>query len=91
MSLKYTPATLKKFDELYDEMKYTIRYEKGNFHSGYCVLQDKKVAVINKFLTLEGRINALIDILPTVEFDITTLSTEARLFYELVMANPVDK
>lgn len=91
MSLKYTPATLKKFDELFDEMKYTIRYEKGNFHSGYCVLQDKKVAVINKFLTLEGRINALIDILPTVEFDATTLSTEARLFYEMVMANPVDK
>jgi hypothetical protein len=91
MSLKYTPATLKKFDELYDEMKYTIRYEKGNFHSGYCVLQDKKVAVINKFLTLEGRINALIDILPTVVFDVTTLSTEARLFYEMIIANPVDK
>jgi hypothetical protein len=91
MSLKYTPATLKKFDELYDEMKYTIRYEKGNFHSGYCVLQDKKVAVINKFLTLEGRINALIDILPTVVFDVTTLSTESRLFYEMVIANPVDK
>jgi hypothetical protein len=91
MSLKYTPATLKKFDELYDEMKYTIRYEKGNFHSGYCVLQDKKVAVINKFLTLEGRINALIDILPSVEFDVTTLSTEARLFYEMILANPIDK
>jgi hypothetical protein len=91
MSLKYTPATLKKFDELYDEMKYTIRYEKGNFHSGYCVLQDKKVAVINKFLTLEGRINALIDILPTVVFDVTTLSTEARLFYEMILANPIDK
>jgi hypothetical protein len=91
MSLKYTPATLKKFDELYDEMKYTIRYEKGNFHSGYCVLQDKKVAVINKFLTLEGRINALIDILPSVEFDVTTLSTEARLFYEMILANPIEK
>ena len=72
-------------------MKYTIRYEKGNFHSGYCVLQDKKVAVINKFLTLEGRINALIDILPSVEFDVTTLSTEARLFYEMILANPIDK
>lgn len=91
MSLKYTPATLKKFDELYDEMKYTIRYERGNFHSGYCVLQDKKVAVINKFLTLEGRINALIDILPTVVFDVTTLSTESRLFYEMILANPIDK
>lgn len=91
MSLKYTPTTLKKFDELFDEMKYTIRYEKGNFHSGYCLLQDKKVAVINKFLNLEGRINALIDILPTIEFDVTILSTESRMFYEMVMANPVQK
>ena len=53
--------------------------------------KDKKVAVINKFLTLEGRINALIDILPSVEFDVTTLSTEARLFYEMILANPIEK
>ena len=35
MSIKYTPATLKKFEELYDEMGYSIRFEKGNFNSGY--------------------------------------------------------
>jgi hypothetical protein len=91
MSIKYTPATLKKFEELYDEMGYNIRFEKGNFHSGYCILQDRRIAVINKFLTLEGRINALIDILPTVSMDIETLSGEMKQFYQMVMSAPVDK
>ena len=31
MSFKYTPNTLKKLEELFDEARYIIRYEKGNF------------------------------------------------------------
>jgi hypothetical protein len=88
MSIKYTPATLKKFEELYDEIGYSIRFEKGNFNSGYCILQAKKIVVINKFLPLEGRINALIDILGGIEFDCTQLNTDVRHFYEMAMASP---
>lgn len=91
MAIKYTPSTLKKFEELYEEIGFRIRYEKGNFQSGYCLIQDKRVAVINRFLTLEGRINALIDILPTLVVDIDRLSTEGRLFYEVAMAQPTDR
>jgi hypothetical protein len=91
MSLKYNATTLKKLEELYDEMSYSIRFEKGNFNSGYCILLDKRIVVINKFLTLEGRINALLDILPTIEFDVTTLPTEVRHFYEIAMAAPIEK
>jgi hypothetical protein len=46
------------------------------------------MAIVNKFLTLEGRINALIDILPSIEFDIERLSSEGRQFYDIVMAVP---
>ena len=88
MSIKYTPNTLKKFEELYDEIGYSIRFEKGNFNSGYCILQDKKIVVVNKFLTIEGRINALIDILPSIEFDCTALNTDVRQFYEVAIASP---
>ena len=91
MSFKYTPNTLKKLEGLYEEGRYIIRYEKGNFNSGYCILQDKRIAVINKFLTLEGRINALIDILPSLEFDPTQLNTDVRHFYEVAMASPTSK
>ncbi|HOZ51871.1 MAG TPA: hypothetical protein PLU17_08445 [Chitinophagaceae bacterium] len=91
MSIKYTPATLKKFEELYDEIGYSIRFEKGNFHSGYCILQDRRIAVINKFLPLEGRINALIDILPGIEVDQDKLNKETLHFYLTAMAIPVDR
>jgi hypothetical protein len=88
MSIKYTPSTLKKFEELYEEIGFRIRFEKGNFQSGYCLIQDRRIAVINKFLTLEGRINALIDILPSIEFDTERLSTDGKHFYEMAMALP---
>lgn len=91
MSIKYTQATLKKFEELYDELGYIIRFEKGNFHSGYCILQDKRIAVINKFLPLEGRINALIDILPNIEVEQDKLPKELLQFYLMVMAMPAEK
>lgn len=60
---KFTPAFLKKLEELLKEQGYDVRYEKGNFKSGFCVLEDKKVVVINKFSTLESRIQALTEII----------------------------
>jgi hypothetical protein len=49
------------------ENKYVVRYEKGSFQSGYCILEDKRVAVVNKFYDTEARINALIEIMHQVE------------------------
>lgn len=81
MSFKYTPNTLKKLEQLFEEAAYTIRYEKGSFTSGYCVLEERRVAVINRFLNIEGRINALIEILPMVTVDEASLSGEMLKFY----------
>ena len=61
--VKYTPAYLKKLEDLLKEGAYEVRYEKGNFKSGYCILEDKRVVVINKFSTLESRIQALMEII----------------------------
>lgn len=81
MNFKYTPNTLKKLEQLYEEAKFIIRYEKGNFNSGYCLLEDKRVAVINKFLSIEGRINALAEILPTITVNEEELSGEMLKWY----------
>lgn len=77
MSFKYTPTALKKIEQIYDEAKYLVRYEKGNFASGYCVLEHKKVVVVNKFLNVEGRINALLEILPSIKVDPAIFSGES--------------
>jgi hypothetical protein len=90
MSFKYTPQTLKKIESLYEELRYVVRYEKGNFNSGYCILEDRRIAVINKFLTVEGRINVLLEILPTLEVAMDTLSTEGKTFYQELLKTPIE-
>lgn len=82
MSFKYTANTLKKLEQLFEEARYIIRYEKGNFNSGYCILEDKRIAVVNKFLNVEGRINALIEILPSVSIREEELSGEMHKWYK---------
>lgn len=87
MSFKYTPATLRKMEELFDEAHYSIRYEKGNFNSGYCILEDRRVVVINRFLPTEGRINALMEILPGLPIDKSTLSENSLKWYQQILPN----
>ena len=82
MSFKYTPATLRKLEQLFEEARFTIRYEKGNFASGYCVLEDRRVVVINRFLPIEGRINALLEILPSVKISERDLSGDMIKWYQ---------
>ena len=83
--MKYTQATLNKIEKLVEELNYVIRYEKGTFQSGYCILEQKKVVVLNKFLTLEGRINALIELIPQFNIDPETLSPESQKVYQDIM------
>lgn len=83
--MKYTQTTLDKLETLLDEMEYVVRYERGTFQSGYCILEQKKVVVLNKFLQMEGRINTLIDIIPQLNVNPDFLTTESRKVYEDVL------
>lgn len=79
--LKYNVQTQKKLEDIFDEIGYTVRYEKGTFNSGYCVLESKKVVVINKFHTIDAKINSLIEILFSIDFEKSKLSkTSLELF-----------
>jgi hypothetical protein len=84
--MKYTQHTLDKLEELLAEVSYVISYERGTFQSGYCILEQKKVVVLNKFLQMEGRINALLDIIPKVAGDPENLSPEGRKTLEQIHA-----
>jgi len=69
-----------------------IRYEKGHFNSGYCILKDKKVIVVNKFFNTEAKINCLIDILQEIEIDLSLLDDDKleKLYLSLVVKNEVN-
>jgi len=76
--MKYTQSTLDKLEKIVEEAGYVIRYERGTFQSGYCILEQKKVVVLNKFLQTEGRINTLIDLIPQLDIQSGTLSEESK-------------
>ena len=80
--IKYTNQFLTKMEEMISESDYILRYEKGNFKSGYCVLKDQKIMIVNKFYTTEGKINALLEILRTVSLDTSRFSEKSQKLYE---------
>ena len=77
-TMKYTQSTLDKLEKIVGEAGYVIRYERGTFQSGYCILEQKKVVVLNKFLQTEGRINTLIDLIPQLDIQSGALSEESK-------------
>lgn len=79
--MKYTQSTLDKLEKIVEEAGYVIRYERGTFQSGYCILEQKKVVVLNKFLQTEGRINTLIDLIPQLDIRPDALSEESKKLY----------
>jgi len=84
--MKYTQNTLDKIEKVAEESGYVIRYERGNFQSGYCILQEKKVVVLNKFLQTEGRINTLVDLMPQLHIHVDSLTHESQKMYDEVMS-----
>jgi hypothetical protein len=83
--MKYTQTTLDKLGDILGESEYTIRYERGTFQSGYCILEQKRVVVLNKFLDMEGRINTLIELIPQLNIQFDKLTHDSQKLYDEVM------
>ena len=63
MSLSFTQHTLEKLEGILNVLGYAVRYEKGNFKTGACLLENSKLIIVNKFSNLESRINSLAELL----------------------------
>ncbi|HMO31764.1 MAG TPA: hypothetical protein PKE63_06915 [Lacibacter sp.] len=83
--MKFNQTTLDKLESILEESGYVVRYERGTFQSGYCILEQKKVVVLNKFLSTEGRINTVVDLVPQVQIHFDSLTAESQKLYEEVM------
>ena len=77
-SLRYNNHTLLRLEQLFKLAGYQVRSEKGYFNSGYCILENKNVVVVNKFYDTEARINCLLDILQQVSIDESILDEKNR-------------
>ncbi len=90
--INYTPSVLDKIEQLLKENFYTVRYEQGNFQTGWCLLENKKIIVINKFLTTQSRIQVLIDIVPQLQISEQNITSadSSRLYAQILNEfNPI--
>ena len=91
LAMKYNQHNLDKIERIAEECGYIIRYERGTFQSGYCILQAKKIIVVNKFFQAEGRINTLIELMPQLDINYDALTLESQKMYDEVMSSVAEK
>ncbi|TAG52218.1 MAG: hypothetical protein EAZ27_12535 [Cytophagales bacterium] len=84
MTIKYTIHFLAKMEDVFSESNYLLRYEKGNFKSGYCILKEQNVIIVNKYYPLEGKINCLVDILKTLPIDTSRFKEKSKELYHQI-------
>jgi hypothetical protein len=82
--MKLTQTTLNKLEDILGESAFVVRYERGNFQSGWCLLESKRIVVLNKFLNLEARINTLLELIPQLAIQFDKLTHDSQKLYEEV-------
>jgi hypothetical protein len=80
--LTITTHTLEKLETLLRTTGYRVRYEKGNFKTGACLLLSSKVVVINKFSGLESKILSIAELAQTLEMDFNLLDDKQKAFVQ---------
>ena len=80
--MKYTQSNLDKLEAIPEQAGYVLRYERGTFQSGYCIIEQKKVVVLNKFLDVEARVNTLSELIPQLNINFDQLTQSSQKLYE---------
>lgn len=81
-NLRPTAGNLKKLEQLLENLGYKIIYEKGNFQSGYCLVNERKMIVMNKFYKTDMRVNNLLKILAELQIKSEQLAEEQQAFFD---------
>ena len=82
--LTLTTHTLEKLEILLRTAGYRVRYEKGNFKTGACLLLNNKIIVINKFSNLESKIHAIVELIRELELDYQVLDDKQITFLQQI-------
>lgn len=75
----------KEFENLLSELKELavsvgakVRFERGDFKGGYCLVKESKVVVINKLSTTQRKVTTLVRALRELGIDEDTLSPKLK-------------
>lgn len=86
----------KEFEEIIDDLKAlanqlgaSVRFEKGDFKGGYCIVQDKKQIVINKIATTQKKAVILATALKELGVDNIYIAPKLReVIEEMIESEP---
>ncbi len=79
--MNYT-ALIQELEELTAQLGLNVRYEKGDFDGGYCVLKSQKLLVVNKRLADARRASSLAQAIAEVGIDTTFVKPALRQYIE---------
>ena len=82
--LTFTTHTLEKLEILLRTAGYRVRYEKGNFKTGACLLLNNRIIVVNKFSNLESKIQAIVELVRELELDYNLLDDKQITFLQQI-------
>lgn len=82
--ISLTQGSLDKLETLFSDLGYKLRYEKGSFRTGACVLQNARVVVVNKFSKVDMKVVSLLQILETMEVDESLIQEKLKAFYQQI-------
>lgn len=73
---------IEELEQIARQLNLQIRYEKGDFDGGYCVLKEKKILVVNKKITEPRKAVAMALALSEYGVDTIYLKPNIRTFIE---------
>lgn len=73
---------LNELKDIASEMGVKVRYERGDFKGGYCLLKESKVIVINKLSTTQRKVMILVSALREMGIDEESLSPKIKTIIE---------
>ena len=69
-------------EEIARQLSVQLRYEKGDFEGGYCIIKNQKVVVINKRLPDGRKASALAQALSEYGIETTFVKPNVRAYIE---------
>ena len=82
--LTLTTHTLEKLEILLRTAGFKVRYEKGNFKTGACMLLESKIVVVNKFSNLESKIHAIAELIRELDIDYSLLDEKQVAYIQQI-------
>jgi len=82
---------LDELEQISQRIGYTVRYEKGDFEGGYCVLKDAMLVVINSRNDIEKRISIVSKCLKQIGINDIFIRPNIRKIIDTESAKPIEK